>query len=154
MAPQTRIEVPPPLPWSVQGYPSSPHSPPARTNYPPPSPPLSPQPGQVPPPSSPLSPPPPGQDRARTVVRSGRYASCVHIGGLSFSFIHSFSHSFIHSFIHLFIRNGFHGASPHLMGVTALSTWRYQVPTGFGIQQVRIFNKKDKNLTGNIKTKC
>ena len=45
-------------------------------------------------------------------------------------------HSFIHSSLPLFIRNGFHGASPHLMGVTALSTWRYQVPTGFGIQQV------------------
>ena len=72
----------------------------------------------------------------------GRYASYWN----AFLFIHSFLPSLIHPFIHLthsftnsFIRNGFHGASPHLMGVTALSTWRYQVPTGFGIQQVREF---------------
>uniref|UniRef100_A0A0B7AD12 Alanine--glyoxylate aminotransferase 2, mitochondrial n=1 Tax=Arion vulgaris TaxID=1028688 RepID=A0A0B7AD12_9EUPU len=30
------------------------------------------------------------------------------------------------------LRNGYHGASPYLMGVTALSTWRYNNPTGFG----------------------
>nr|CAG5121136.1 unnamed protein product [Candidula unifasciata] len=30
------------------------------------------------------------------------------------------------------LRNGYHGASPYLMGVTALSTWRYNTPTGFG----------------------
>uniref|UniRef100_A0A2C9JL81 Alanine--glyoxylate aminotransferase 2, mitochondrial n=1 Tax=Biomphalaria glabrata TaxID=6526 RepID=A0A2C9JL81_BIOGL len=33
------------------------------------------------------------------------------------------------------LRNGYHGASPYLMGVTALSTWRYNNPTGFGFQQ-------------------
>lgn len=33
------------------------------------------------------------------------------------------------------LRNGYHGASPYLMGVTALSTWRYNTPTGFGMQQ-------------------
>lgn len=33
------------------------------------------------------------------------------------------------------LRNAYHGASPYLMGVTALSTWRYNTPTGFGIQQ-------------------
>ncbi|XP_005093514.1 alanine--glyoxylate aminotransferase 2, mitochondrial [Aplysia californica] len=32
------------------------------------------------------------------------------------------------------LRNGYHGASPYLMGVTALSTWRYNSPTGFGFQ--------------------
>ena len=32
-------------------------------------------------------------------------------------------------------RAGYHGASPHLMGLTALSTWRFQVPTGFGMHQ-------------------
>lgn len=32
-------------------------------------------------------------------------------------------------------RNAYHGASPYLMGLTALSTWRYQVPSGFGIHQ-------------------
>ncbi|XP_064599022.1 LOW QUALITY PROTEIN: alanine--glyoxylate aminotransferase 2, mitochondrial-like [Liolophura sinensis] len=32
-------------------------------------------------------------------------------------------------------RNAYHGASPHLMGLTALNTWRYNVPTGFGIHQ-------------------
>ncbi|PAA78431.1 hypothetical protein BOX15_Mlig008750g1 [Macrostomum lignano] len=30
------------------------------------------------------------------------------------------------------LRNGYHGASPFLMGATALSTWRYATPTGFG----------------------
>ncbi|KAK3608047.1 hypothetical protein CHS0354_031033 [Potamilus streckersoni] len=33
------------------------------------------------------------------------------------------------------LRNAYHGASPYLMGLTALSTWRYNVPTGFGIHQ-------------------
>lgn len=32
-------------------------------------------------------------------------------------------------------RNAYHGASPYLMGLTSLSTWRYNVPTGFGICQ-------------------
>ena len=32
-------------------------------------------------------------------------------------------------------RNAYHGASPYLMGLTSLSTWRYKVPTGFGIHQ-------------------
>jgi len=30
------------------------------------------------------------------------------------------------------LRNGYHGASPYLMGVSAMSTWRYNNPTGFG----------------------
>ncbi|KAK3746895.1 hypothetical protein RRG08_030306 [Elysia crispata] len=30
------------------------------------------------------------------------------------------------------LRNCYHGASPYLMGLTALSTWRYNSPTGFG----------------------
>lgn len=30
-------------------------------------------------------------------------------------------------------RNAYHGMSPYLMGLTALSTWHYQVPRGFGI---------------------
>lgn len=33
------------------------------------------------------------------------------------------------------LRNAYHGASPYLMGVTAISTWRYNTPTGFGVQQ-------------------
>lgn len=33
------------------------------------------------------------------------------------------------------LRNAYHGASPYLMGLTALNTWRYNCPTGFGIQQ-------------------
>ncbi|KAK7114554.1 alanine--glyoxylate aminotransferase 2, mitochondrial-like [Littorina saxatilis] len=33
------------------------------------------------------------------------------------------------------LRNGYHGASPYMMGVTAISSWRYNTPTGFGIQQ-------------------
>ncbi|XP_076470378.1 alanine--glyoxylate aminotransferase 2, mitochondrial-like [Babylonia areolata] len=33
------------------------------------------------------------------------------------------------------LRNGYHGASPSLMGVTAMSIFRYNTPTGFGMQQ-------------------
>ncbi|XP_076449217.1 alanine--glyoxylate aminotransferase 2, mitochondrial-like [Babylonia areolata] len=33
------------------------------------------------------------------------------------------------------LRNAYHGASPYLMGVTALSTWRYNTPTGLGFHQ-------------------
>ncbi|WAR13621.1 AGT2-like protein [Mya arenaria] len=33
------------------------------------------------------------------------------------------------------LRNAYHGASPHLMGLTAISTWRFNVPSGFGIHQ-------------------
>ncbi|XP_050399414.1 alanine--glyoxylate aminotransferase 2, mitochondrial [Patella vulgata] len=36
----------------------------------------------------------------------------------------------------LSLRNAYHGASPYLMGLTALSTWRFNTPTGFGIHQV------------------
>lgn len=42
--------------------------------------------------------------------------------------------------VSLLLRNGYHGASPYLMGVTALSTWRYNTPTGFGMQQVCEFH--------------
>lgn len=31
------------------------------------------------------------------------------------------------------LRNGYHGMSPYTMGITSLNTWRYNVPTGFGI---------------------
>lgn len=31
------------------------------------------------------------------------------------------------------LRNGYHGMSPYLLGMTALSTWRYPLPSGFGI---------------------
>ncbi|ESO84459.1 hypothetical protein LOTGIDRAFT_132142 [Lottia gigantea] len=34
------------------------------------------------------------------------------------------------------LRNAYHGASPYLMGLTAMSTWRFNTPTGFGIHQV------------------
>ena len=40
---------------------------------------------------------------------------------------------------YLYSRNAYHGASPYLMGVTALSTWRYNTPTGFGMQQVQCY---------------
>jgi len=39
------------------------------------------------------------------------------------------------SFEMISLRNGYHGASPFLMGVTSLSTWRYNSPTGFGVLQ-------------------
>lgn len=35
----------------------------------------------------------------------------------------------------LSLQHAYHGASPYLMGLTALSTWRYNQPTGFGIHQ-------------------
>ncbi|XP_033754471.1 alanine--glyoxylate aminotransferase 2, mitochondrial-like [Pecten maximus] len=35
----------------------------------------------------------------------------------------------------LSLRNCYHGASPYLMGLTALNTWRYNVPSGFGMHQ-------------------
>lgn len=41
-------------------------------------------------------------------------------------------------YVKCFCRNAYHGASPYLMGLTALSTWRFNVPTGFGIHQVCI----------------
>ena len=31
------------------------------------------------------------------------------------------------------LRNGYHGMSPYTMGITNLNTWKYSVPTGFGI---------------------
>lgn len=34
----------------------------------------------------------------------------------------------------LSLRNGYHGMSPYTMGITALSTWRFSVPTSFGVQ--------------------
>lgn len=33
------------------------------------------------------------------------------------------------------LQHAYHGASPYLMGLTALSSWRYSQPTGFGIHQ-------------------
>ncbi|OQV15751.1 Alanine--glyoxylate aminotransferase 2, mitochondrial [Hypsibius exemplaris] len=33
------------------------------------------------------------------------------------------------------LRSGYHGTSPNLMGLTALSTWHYNLPSGFGIHQ-------------------
>ncbi|GAV02097.1 hypothetical protein RvY_12702 [Ramazzottius varieornatus] len=33
------------------------------------------------------------------------------------------------------LRSGYHGTSPNLMGLTALSSWHYNIPTGFGIHQ-------------------
>lgn len=35
----------------------------------------------------------------------------------------------------LSFQNAYHGASPTLMGLTALNTWRYNTPTGFGLHQ-------------------
>jgi len=36
----------------------------------------------------------------------------------------------------LSFRNAYHGMSPYTMGLTAHSTWKYSVPTGFGIHHV------------------
>jgi len=33
------------------------------------------------------------------------------------------------------LRNAYHGASPYLMGLTAMNTWKFNVPTGFGMHQ-------------------
>ena len=33
------------------------------------------------------------------------------------------------------LRNAYHGASPYLMGLTAMSTWKFNSPTGLGIHQ-------------------
>lgn len=33
------------------------------------------------------------------------------------------------------LRNGYHGMSPYTMGLTSLSSWKFTVPTGFGITQ-------------------
>ena len=35
----------------------------------------------------------------------------------------------------LSLRNGYHGMSPYTMGLTSLNTWKFNVPTGFGVQQ-------------------
>jgi len=40
------------------------------------------------------------------------------------------------SFDILALRNCYHGMSAHTMGVTALSTWKYSLPQGFGIHHV------------------
>ena len=39
-------------------------------------------------------------------------------------------------FYRLYLRNAYHGMSPYVMGLTALSNWRHKVPLTFGIQQV------------------
>jgi len=33
------------------------------------------------------------------------------------------------------LRNSYHGMSPYTMGLTSLNTWKYSVPTGFGVYQ-------------------
>ena len=35
------------------------------------------------------------------------------------------------------LRNGYHGMSPSAMGITALHTWKYPVPQGFGIHHAK-----------------
>ena len=35
----------------------------------------------------------------------------------------------------LSLRNGYHGMSPYTMGLTNLNTWKFSVPTGFGVSQ-------------------
>lgn len=34
------------------------------------------------------------------------------------------------------LRNAYHGMSPYTMGITNLNTWKYNVPTAFGIQTI------------------
>lgn len=38
-------------------------------------------------------------------------------------------------------RNAYHGMSPYIMGITALSTWRYNLPIAQGIHHVSIAPK-------------
>ena len=40
------------------------------------------------------------------------------------------------SLTEIFYRNGYHGASPYTMGMTAVGTWKFNHPVGFGIHQV------------------
>lgn len=40
------------------------------------------------------------------------------------------------------LRNAYHGMSPYTMGITNLSTWKYNIPTAFGIQTVMNPGKK------------
>ena len=45
---------------------------------------------------------------------------------------------FIYIGVYLFtclFRNGYHGGSPQVMGLTSMNTWRYKMPMGFGISQ-------------------
>jgi alanine-glyoxylate transaminase/(R)-3-amino-2-methylpropionate-pyruvate transaminase len=41
------------------------------------------------------------------------------------------------NFDFLGLRNGYHGTTPHALGLTAHRNWRYNVPLGFGIHHVR-----------------
>ena len=36
------------------------------------------------------------------------------------------------------LRNGYHGGSPHAMGLTGQSTWKYSVPSGFGVHHAAV----------------
>ena len=36
------------------------------------------------------------------------------------------------------LRNAYHGTSPHAIGLTALHTWRYPMPQGFGMHHARL----------------
>lgn len=50
----------------------------------------------------------------------------------------------------LCLRNGYHGASPYTMGLTSLSTWRHDVPVGFGIHQVGIKGQLSQSEFGTF----
>jgi len=54
---------------------------------------------------------------------------------------------YIFNAVYCVCRNAYHGASPQLMGLTALNTWRFNVPTGFGFHQVRSWNPCIHNLS-------
>jgi alanine-glyoxylate transaminase/(R)-3-amino-2-methylpropionate-pyruvate transaminase len=47
------------------------------------------------------------------------------------------------------LRNGYHGMSPYTMGLTALHTWKFNTPTGFGIQHTMNPGKISQNLFYN-----
>lgn len=36
------------------------------------------------------------------------------------------------------LQNAYHGSSPHLMGATAMGTWKHNVPSGFGMHQTMV----------------
>lgn len=46
----------------------------------------------------------------------------------------------------IFKRNGYHGSSPYTMGMTAVGTWKFNHPVGFGIHQVKLVGTACKAL--------
>lgn len=45
------------------------------------------------------------------------------------------------SFDFIALRNAYHGTSPNTLGLTALHTWKYPTPTGFGVHHATVPNR-------------